>query len=311
MKTIYTYLATVLSIVFLAACATTPQETKSAYAPSGAPQAKIDYLSLRLQKANVIDKCPSHNSWQKESLAVLIEYSNSCAQVKKTEKLEALAAFLAQKYSSDMWGPYYFGLSAEVKKEYPRALWMIELAIKKQPKSALLHYEKGRLLWAASQFDGVLSELNLAAQLDSQFADAQLALAQWYFQNQDYKQSKKYFNNMTSLEPMNSQVFIGLAESYLALNERENAIHAYELAVDLNPNSIDYKLQLVKLYETDKKYNVQTLSLYRKIHSLVSGQRFPSNDLDFDINDKIKKYEDILEANNKNKLNANKKVVKK
>lgn len=311
MKSLYSYVTTILPIVYLAACATAPQETKTPYAPTGVPQAKIDYFSLRLQKANLIDKCPSHNSWQKESLAVLIDYSNSCVQAKKTEKLEALASFLAQKYSSEMWGAYYFGLSAEIKKEYPRALWMIDLALKKQPKSALLHYEKGRLLWAASQFDGVLSELILAAQIDNQFADAQLALAQWHFQNQDYKQAKKYFNNMTSLEPMNSQVFVGLAESCVALNEKENAIHAYELAVDLNPNSIDYKLQLVKLYEADKKYNVQTLSLYRKIHSLVSGQRFPSNDLDFDINDKIKKYEEILEANNKNKLNANKKAVKK
>ena len=284
---------------FAVGCASTG--TKTSNKSEAQSQTKIAsalpanlYISTRTSESPKPQFCPANNGWKKESLTRLMSYANSCVVAKNAVRTEALGDWIAQKSPYSPWGAYFLSLSAQLNKNYHRSLWMIDLAIKKSPSTAMLHYQKGRILWEMADYPSAVTAFKNSLQFNAQFADAHLFLAQLYFKEQNFKQSQYHFAQVVKIEPTNSEAFAGLAETQILQGDFSLAVENYALAVNLNPRQINYRIKLASLYENNKKDLASALLTYKRLHSYMTESKANFKELPFDLNEKIKKLEALV-----------------
>jgi tetratricopeptide (TPR) repeat protein len=286
----------ILSFAFLG-CAGQPTQTQKGssltQAASTSPALPdAAYMSSRLTTAPRQDDCPQNDkSWKRESLKNLSFYANSCARLGKSERLDQIGTFIAQKEPLMPWGPYYMSVAAELQKEFARSLWMIDLAIKKSPTTALLHYQKGRIHWSLGEYAKAVESYNIAIQYYPRFADAHLFLAQLHLRDQDFKNAAKHFSVVAGIETDNAVAYAGWAEAKIAMGDSRGAIELYEKAVNASPRNVGYRTKLAGLYENTQKDLELALSTYKKLKSLVAETRAPAEEVGLNVNDKIQNLE--------------------
>lgn len=299
----------VSAYVFSIGCATgtNSKSPKNNLAQTMPALANDNYASVSAYERVSIDQCGgTEASWKKETLKNLIKNANACYILQKNEKLQSLANHIAQKFHNTPWGPYYLSLVAQNAADYPRALWMIELAIKKSPKTALLYYQKARILWSTTDFSKAVENYNLALKENPRFVEVHLFLAQLYYKEQNFKLAEKHFLAITEINSEMGQAFAGLAESRLALNNDKSATELYEKAVNLSPRNLVYRARLAGLYESIQKDNESALSMYKKIREMTADNSASRNFMSFDLNEKIKKLEEVVAR----QISSEKKVTK-
>jgi tetratricopeptide (TPR) repeat protein len=233
-------------------------------------------------------------------------YAESCARLGRSERVEQLGDHLAQKHHATPWGPFYLAVAAEQRKELPRALWMINLALQRAPREGLLHYQKGRIHWALGEYKSAVESYRACVKESPRFVDAHLFLAQLHFRDQDYKNAVEHFLNVVRYEPESSVGAAGLGESYAQLGNIGSAIEFYERAVTAGPRNLTYRFRLAGLYENGQKNYESALNVYRKIKTLVSEQRTPAEEIPLDLNEKIRRLEDTIgkESNSRSQKKA-------
>jgi tetratricopeptide (TPR) repeat protein len=246
-------------------CAEAPVTSVAAgKAQAAAPVPNIKLLSMRISTGMKADDCPiGASSWKKDALPNLMAAADACAQYGKNDRLEQIANVIAQRFSNEPWGAFYLSLAALERKEYPRALWMVELAMKKSPHAGLLFYQRGRVHNALGEVGAAADDFRNAVKESPNLVDARLFLAQLSARDQNFKEARNQFEMAVQVEPDNHQAFADLAEVDVRLKQTDAAIAAYEKAVDLSPRNIAYRLRLAYLYETDRKDYAAALSSYK------------------------------------------------
>ncbi len=307
MKSIKLFTLTISSFAFLAACAETSTCVDSKANLAAGSLVQVNYFSGRLVSGLKLEECPGEaGGWHKENLSSLARAADACAEYKKIDRLEMLANHIAKTFATEPWGAFYLSIAAEQKADLARALWMIELALKKSPKNAILLYQRGRIHWSLNEIALAVADYNEALKFNPKLSDAHIILAQLAARNQDYKGAQKHYLAVVDVESENHKVFAALAENDLKLNQVKDSVSHYETAVNLSPRNVEYRMRLAVLYEVYAKDYDQALSVYRKLKSLLSENRAPSNDsVATDVNDKIKKLEALVSPTPKD----NKKIM--
>jgi tetratricopeptide (TPR) repeat protein len=282
-------------VYLLQGCASGSKTKNSEQTKGPAPQ-PIGYVSTRDGKLPSPSDCPANDkSWKKENQKALVAYAGACAQLGKWERVEQLGDWLAQKEPQAPWGAFYLSLAAEGRKDWTRALWMIELALKKSPRQAILIYQKGRIFWGMGEFAQAAEVYNQALKENPRFVDAHIFLAQLYFRDQDFGRAAKHFATVMDLQPDNVMGTVGLAETRLQQGQAKVAVELYEKAVNQAPRQVSYRLKLAELYEVSMKDYSQALSTYRRIKSIMAEARSSSEEVPFDINEKIRRLESLTQ----------------
>jgi tetratricopeptide (TPR) repeat protein len=283
-----------ISLPLISGCATTPNAAKpqKVAADDVAIKKSVGQLSVRTAKQPNSLSCPTNDkSWRKENYKQLVTYANACAQLRQWGRVEALGDWMAQVEPIQPWGAFYLSMAAEARAEWPRSIWMIELALKKSSREPILHFQKARILWSAGEYAKSVATYQDVLKLSPQFTDAHLFLGQLYYRDQDFKKAEKHFSAVLQTETENVDAVVGLGETYLALNRLPDAIAMYEKAVGLAPSQISYRLKLANLYENSTKDYAQALSAYKRIQSLAAERRVSSEELPIDVKEKIKSLE--------------------
>lgn len=180
------------------------------------------YQSFRRPSDISYDICSANErSLQKTQQPRLVRIANGCVKSQKWDALKVVANSLSQQYPNSPWGAYYLSLASEKQKQYPRALWMVDAALKKSPKEAMLHYQKGRIYWMMNENTAALASFQESLKYNPQFVDSLLFLAQVHYRNQNFKVAEKYFATVLEIEKDNSEAFAGLTESKQALEKGE------------------------------------------------------------------------------------------
>jgi tetratricopeptide (TPR) repeat protein len=292
-----------LAVAFLLQGCASGGKTKPAEKAKGPAPQPIGYISTRDGKLPSPTDCPANEkSWKKENQKALVEYAGACARLGKWDRVEQLGDWLAQKEPHAPWGAFYLSLAAEGRKEWTRALWMIELALKKSPRQALLIYQKGRIYWGMGEFGQAAEVYNQALKENPRFVDAHIFLAQLYFRDQDFGRAAKHFATVMDLQPENAMATVGLAETRLQQGQTKVAVELYEKAVNQAPRQVSYRLKLAELYEVSMKDYSQALSAYRRIKSIMAESRLGAEEVPFDLNEKIRRLESMTQDNVEKKV---------
>lgn len=209
--------------------------------------------------------CVVQTSIQEKSWAKIVAMANDCVQLGNFKQVERYGNHLAKHHHMGPWGAYFLSLSAENRGEMDRAIWMIELALKKTPNEGLLLYQKGRLTWAAKEYELAVKMFEESLKLRPDLLGARMMLGQLYYRDQDYSKAKKHFTAAIELDNKMSSAWVGLAECELEDGNGEAALVSLEKAIDLEPGNLDFRMREAFIYERVLKNIKQALSSYKKI----------------------------------------------
>jgi len=131
--------------------------------------------------------------------------------------------------------------------DLPGALEQFSEAIRLDPGSAVLHYNKGRVLNESSRRDEAETELNTACRLQPDYLEALYLLAQVEKQLGNVERSVDVLDQLVTLEPGNEQAQFLLGRNLLALGKTNEAVHHLQITVGVNPNNEDALYSLAQV----------------------------------------------------------------
>lgn len=293
----FTYLA-------LVACASSPKsnvtEATMTNSNSGLEYTKsVAPISLRAHDSQSCNRQVVHMkglTWKQ-----LMKEANNCVQSGNWAVVEVIGNQLAQVEHLSPWGAYYMSLAAESRKELPRAMWMIELALKKAPQSALLTYQQGRLQWLGNEQTSAQKTLKRATDLDPRLVDAQLLLGQMAMISGDYTEAGKRFQAALAVEPRHLPALLGWAEVRIRAKDSKEANEALAQAVFNHPSSYRARLRQAQVLEQMEKNFPEALNAYKRLKALERDRKLDAL-VDQDLDGKIRELESAVKQSAPNQL---------
>lgn len=224
----------------------------------------------------------------------LMEKANGCINKSQWSMVETIGEKISEVEPDAPWGAYYLSVASENRGHTERAMWMIDLALKKASDVGVLRYQKGRILWKQQFYKEAIAEMQKSIDLDKNIKDANLFLGQIYLRELDFKRAQGHFEKVLLSESRNHQALFGLASCYIELENAKEAISILDRAISNFPKVLDFRLQEVYVYENLTKDTAMTLAKYKQLQSLMAAKKVEGT-LPFDISLKIKTLEDATQ----------------
>ena len=275
---------------------------------SGDPRKQVYLDGVKAQSPRLESPrstCPSpekqleNQSWQR-----LMGFANACVVAKNWNQTEAIGNLLSTHDPLSPWGPYYLGLVAEAHKDFPRALWMIELALKKAPQMGVIHYEQGRLLFALEDVGGAVNAFRRAVKFDVDMTEANLALGQILFREQYWSEALPYLEKGLEKDRKNLLALIAAAECRIQAHDYKLAAEYLDRAQELDSRRMIVRLRLAEIQEEHLKEYSKALSGYKDLKSMAARKRL-DQPISVDLDGKIKHLEQLVAKLEKTQSNRN------
>jgi tetratricopeptide (TPR) repeat protein len=220
--------------------------------------------------------------------------ANGCINKSQWTMVENIGEKISEIEPDAPWGAYYLSIASENKGHTERAMWMIDLALKKASNIGVLRYQKGRILWKQQFYKESIAEMEKAIDLDKNIKDAHLFLGQVDLRELDFKKAQGHFMTVLLSEPRNEAALLGLASCYIELENTKEAISVIDRGIANFPRALDFRLQEVYVYENLVKEMNVALAKYKQLQSLISKRKIDGT-LPFDIVAKIQVLEEATQ----------------
>lgn len=237
--------------------------------------------------------CPRDSSYEKKDWLVMVAAANACVKAKDWEKVEKVAETLAIKAPLTPWGAYFLSLAAEVRGDQPRALWMIDLALKKAPREGLFHYQKGRLSWKFGESLAAVEALKEAAQLNPGLTDAHLVLAQIHMQKDELKEARRSLELALASDAKHGPSLLAASSLEMKSKDFAKAEGYLVQAIEVYPRQARLRETLASIQESQLKKNNEALQSYRALRSLLVQHKLDDM-VSINVDEKIQALEKKL-----------------
>lgn len=285
-----------LALLALTACAS--QGTKPESTAKNEDTTKVEMYLQGLSASPVAATGDSCSATKSDSWKTLVSKASACARTGQWTMVEDFAYLISKLDLNSPWGLYFYSIAAEGKKDYPRALWMIEAAIKKTGnRVALFRYQKGRLMWSEKPSESALKEIEAAAKADPTLLDAQVFLGDARLRSWDLSQAEDHFAQALKIKSNYYEAVRGMADVKRLKGNVQDSIPLLSQAASLKPTDLSTRVYLASAYE-DVKQPQEALSTYRALRESISSGLVKEKP-DFDVNEKIKSLEGLVAANEK------------
>lgn len=280
----------------MTACSSAPVATTGKKVDTAQVQRKYaQQVSSSFEGEKKVEDCPTQKVIETEkSWKSLMAKGNGCINKGQWSMVEFVGERISQLEPDAPWGAYYLSIAAENRGHIERALWMIDLALKKATNVGVLRYQKGRILWKQEFFREAIAEMQKSIELDKNIKDAHLFLGQIYLRELDFKRAQGHFDSVLLMESRNQQALLGLASCYIEMENTKEALSVIDRGISNFPKAMEFRLQEVYVYENLIKESVTALAKYKQLQGLVASKKVEGS-VPFDINEKIKALEDITQ----------------
>jgi tetratricopeptide (TPR) repeat protein len=229
----------------------------------------------------------------------------ACVRAGQWHMVEEFGNQMAIQFPADPWGAYFLSLSSEHNKDWPRARWMAELAVKKAPGEGLCLYQLGRLQWSMGEKLTALDTLKKAAAQNASLIDANVLMGQIAMLDQRKSDAEKSFLKAYDRDSQNLAALMGLAEVYRLQRNWPSSEKYLRRAISAHPHHLDARLQLAQGLETFAQDMAGALSIYREIQSLDRKKELDGS-ATFDLNTKIQTLQATVAEQMKRKMSERK-----
>ena len=272
-----------LSATFLSGCATGSSTKNASVAPVPTYNEKVGAVAVSDFTAGT---CPADGKWEGPDWRKAVASANACVKAKDWRKVELIGNYLAVSAHLTPWGAYYMSLSAQNRKDYPRAAWMMELALKKAPNEGLFHYQMGRLHWEQGEEQLAMKSLKQASQLNAGLTEAHYVMGQMALQKENYTEAEKLFRKALAADSKHWPSLMGMATVKMKSNDWTDAVAYLEDGVRQNPRSAKARLALAQIHEIQTKNLQEALSIYKELRSQAMAKKLDEPVL-FNLDEKI------------------------
>jgi len=291
MKTTQSILTVIIGLT-MAGCATTGSKSnpaqKTVYVETIVPlSARSGWSGAKNTCLDGIGKL-KNLTW-KEKLKV----GNACVLSGQWASVETVGAFIAEKEHQSPWGPYYLSLAAEARSDFPRALWMIDLASKKAPNNGMMVYQAGRIHWKNGDRLSAKRSFEAAIKLASNLSEAHSILGQLALLDGNLSDAEKRFQKALQSDSRNQSSLLGLAEVKIKKKLYKEAIDLLGQAISNAPSSYQARVRQAYVFEVLDKNYPEALSAYRRIQTLDGNKRLDAA-VDIDLESKIRSLEALV-----------------
>jgi len=277
-------------ILNLVACASGPHKDELQIKPSYSERVRGEGVSTYNAKAS----CPKNLDWMKErDWHLLIPLANACVQSQEWAVLEKIGNHLATQAHLTPWGAYYMGLVAMEQGNYPRAQWMLELALKKAPKEGILHYQLGRLQWANGDEAQAVTSFKQASDLNESLIEAHSICGQIALERGELSDARRYINKALAQKSNHVESMQTLVALEVKAGDFAKAEDLMVKVVSAQPRNMQARLALAQIQEQHLRKLPEALSTYREIKELSLEQKLDAS-VPFNLEDKIKNLEKSL-----------------
>lgn len=280
-----------VAALFLSGCASGPG--KKADAPAPTYSEKVGAVSVTEFKSG--SSCPPDGKWEGPDWRKIVGYANACVKAKDWRKVEMIGNYLAVNAHLTPWGAYYMSLAAQARKDYPRAVWMLELALKKAPNEGIFHYQLGRLHWELGDEQLALKELKLASEMNPSLTDAHYVMGQMALQKEDYSTAEKLLRMALANDSKHWPSLMAMASLRMKTGDWTKAESALEEAVSQNPRSSKARLALAQVQEMHLKKLQDALSTYKRLREMAQDKKLDEN-ISLNLDEKIQALEKNISA---------------
>lgn len=291
-----TFGAALLSASLMIACSSTPVRTPIRKVDTAEVQRKyVSAVQSSFQGDTKFENCPTQKAVDaNKNWKSLMAKANGCINKSQWSMVENIGERISEIEPDAPWGAYYLSIASENKGHTERAMWMIDLALKKASDVGVLRYQRGRILWKQQFYKESIAEMEKSIDLDKNIKDAHLFLAQVYLRELDFKKAQTHFEAVLLSESRNQAALMGLASCYIELENTKEAISVIDRGIANFPRTLDFRLQEVYVYENLIKEMAVTLAKYKQLQSLVAAKKVDGA-LPFNIVEKIKVLEDATQ----------------
>lgn len=234
--------------------------------------------------------CPKDNSFTTADWRKVVGMANGCVKAKDWRKVENLGNHLAVTAHLTPWGSYFLSLAAGQRKDYPRAVWMMELALKKTPNEGLFHYQLGRLHWEMGNESDALKSLKQASDLNPALTDAHWITGQLALQKGDYNEAARLLEKALDVDGKHLPSLLAMATVKTKTSDWSAAEGYLDRAIRLNPRALKPRMARAQIQEMHLKDLARALQTYKEIRQLSQARKLdestPAN-----LEDKIKLLE--------------------
>jgi tetratricopeptide (TPR) repeat protein len=221
----------------------------------------------------------------------LVERASACVRVEDWKALEKIAAAMARIDLDSPWGAYFLSLAAEGTGDFDRALWMVELALKKAGEDfGLFVYQRGRIFVKMNEIAKGLGEIERAVAGDRSLVAGSLYLATIYHRDAELERAEKNYRFVLDSDPRHYEALVGLAEVRLQLGDGAGAGDLYQRTITHYPHLLQPWVRLAYIYESIHKSPELALVTYKDMRSKIDSGALKERP-DFDLNAKIRALE--------------------
>ena len=289
------FVGALVSAAMLSACSTSPVSTTRKVDTAEIQRKYASQVESKFVGETKVENCPTQKEVELEkNWKSLMAKANGCINKSQWSMVELVGERLSQVEPDAPWGAYYLSIASENKGHTERALWMIDLALKKASNVGVLKYQKGRILWKQQFYKEAITEMERSISLDKNIKDAHLFLGQVYLRELDFKKAQNHFEAVLSSESRNRQALFGLGSCYIEMDNSKEALSVIDRGISSFPRVLDFRLQEVYVYENLTKDPNTALLKYKQLLSMMNSKKIDGT-LPFDINQKIKDLEDITQ----------------
>lgn len=274
------------SALLLSACASTPG--KKADVPVPTYTEKVGAVTVSDFRPGTA--CPPDGKFASPDWRKVVSYANACVKAKDWRKVEMIGNYLAVNAHLTPWGPYYLSLAAQYRKDYPRATWMLELALKKAPNEGIFHYQLGRLNWELGDDAGALKELKLASDLNPSLADAHYVMGHMALQKEDFSGAQTLLRKALGIDSKHWPSTMAMATVHMKMGDWSKAESVLEDAVRMNPRSTKARLALAQVQEMHLKKLQEALYSYKELRSYAQDKKLDES-VHLNLDEKIQSLE--------------------
>ena len=205
---------TLSGVLALAGCASAPGQKDDVDRKA---RTQVFFEGLQSQRAqDVTGSCHqvppnAKNATASQTWKSLVDEASACVKAGSWQAVDGWAFELSRSYVDSPWGLYYFSVSAEAMHDEPRALWMIDAAMKKTSMDvAVFRYQKSRILWSTKPSEAALKEAQVALDLDPTLIDAHNFLGDALFHTEDFKEAARHYEAALKLSAGDAHALKGL-----------------------------------------------------------------------------------------------------
>lgn len=200
-------------------------------------------------------KCEQAIEFEKEDWRKLLESGLSCIYNKDWNGLSKVADILSHNHLKAPWGAYYKSIIASEKyKDFQRAEWMANLALKKAPENEVIKFQMARIYWNTDRSSEAYDLMKDIQKKNKDNTSILKFLGDIEYKDRNFKEAEKYYSNVLSEFSNDLDYRAALAGTLYYNGKEKESLSHYKYVLRRSKNKRPLYFQIGEIYKKEKNW---------------------------------------------------------